>query len=86
MKRRAAVASLRCVVSSRAPGASLRSRAMIEKSWSSPSRPCEQIDLGQHDAIGDGHLLDRFLMGIERRLAIDGIDDGDDAFEPAARP
>ena len=74
------------MVSSRAPGASLRNRADDRKQHVLALAAREQIDLGQHDAIGDRHLLDRLLMGIERRLAIDGIDDRDDAFEPAARP
>ena len=44
----------------------------------------QQIDLGQHDAVGDRHLLHRFHMLIERRHAVEGIDHRDDAFEPAS--
>ena len=47
--------------------------------------PGEKVELGQHDPVGDRHLLHRFGMGVERRHAVDAVDDGDDAFEPAAR-
>ena len=45
----------------------------------------EQVDLGQHDPVGHRHLLHRFGVGVERRHAIVGIDDGDDALETAGR-
>ena len=43
----------------------------------------EQVDLGQHNAVGHRHLLDRFRMSIERRHSIECVDHGDDAFEAA---
>ena len=43
-----------------------------------------QIGFGQHDAVGHRRLLDRFGMRVERRLAIDAVDHGDDAVEPVA--
>src|SRR5688500_3235543 len=46
--------------------------------------PGEEVELGEHQPVGDRRLLHRFGMGIERRFARNAIDDGDDAFEPAA--
>ena len=44
-----------------------------------------KIGLAQHDAVGDRRLLDRLCMGVERCLAVDGIDHGHDAVEPVAQ-
>ena len=41
-----------------------------------------KIGLGEHDAVGDGGLLHSLDMAIERGLAVDGIDQRDDAIEP----
>ena len=45
-------------------------------------RAVGQIGLGQHDAIGDRNLLDRFFLRIERGLSVDRIHKGDDALKP----
>ena len=47
-----------------------------------PGRIVDQVGLGEHDTVGDRHLLHRLDMGVERGRAIDRIDDGDDAIEP----
>ena len=39
------------------------------------------IGLGQHDAVGDGDLLHRFDMAVERRFAVHRVDQRDDAVE-----
>ena len=43
-----------------------------------------KIGLGQHQAVGEGHLLDRNIFADERGGAGDGIDRGDDAAERQA--
>ena len=45
----------------------------------------QKIDLGEHHPVGNGNLLHRFRMRIERLPAIEGVDHGDDALEAAAR-
>ncbi len=69
----------------------LHSRCQAISSWSS-SDPMmtlnpmltigDQIGLAQYDAVGDGDLLDGLDMAIERGIAIDRIDQRDDAVEP----
>ncbi len=44
----------------------------------------EQVSLGQDDPVGDGNLLDRLQVLVERRRAVDGVDHRDDAVEPVA--
>lgn len=44
-----------------------------------------EISLGQNQAIGDSHLFDCLSMGVERRIAIDGIDGRDHAIQPKAQ-
>ena len=42
----------------------------------------DQIGLGDHDAVGDGDLLHRLDMRVERGICIDRVDQRDDAVEP----
>ena len=44
-------------------------------------RPVEKIGLGQHDAVGDRNLLDRFHVLVERRGSIDRVHHRDHAIE-----
>ena len=44
----------------------------------------DKIGLGQHQAVGEGHLLDRNIFADERGSAGDGINRGDDAAERQA--
>lgn len=45
----------------------------------------EKIELGEHNAVCNRHLLHRFRMGIQCRHAIEAIDDGDHTFKPEPR-
>ena len=46
------------------------------------ARSSTRSALVMHDAVGDGDLLHRLDMGVERRLAVDRIDQRDHAVEP----
>ncbi len=67
----------------RAVGLSAASR--VRRALSAPLVAAEEIGLGHHDAVGDGGLLHRLDMGVERRGAVHGIDEGDDAVDAVAQ-
>ena len=48
-------------------------------------RISREIGLAQHDAVGDRGLLHGFFVRVQRRLAVDRIDHGDDAVQPVTQ-